>query len=220
MSASQIVKKTQPSTPMETDNSNQPPYPVQEDRPKQPAHIDRYQYVMFDSSVLEAIDRASLDAWERSVINPVIMEELDNIGKKYSDNPSTNNLINTDMVSIDGFHKDCPKDIILEIINIFISTYNIQIDINYANELLNKTYLEYSFATNRERFSIILRLVTKQQFSLSGSESKNQPAASCRVAISEDNATIPTLYATKYRCIAIAGNTQLLKPEITPIMCC
>ena len=54
------------------------------------------------------------------------------------------------MVSIDGVHKDCPKNIILEIINIFIITNNIQIDLKYATELLNKTHLEYSFATNKD----------------------------------------------------------------------
>ena len=164
MSASQIVKKkTQLPTPMETDDNNQPFHPVQEDRTKQLSNIDRDQYVMLDSVALEAIDRAWLDARERSVINPAIMEELDNIGKKYSENPSTNNLINTDTVSIAGFRIDCPKDIILEIINIFIIIYNLQIDLKYAREILNKTYLEYSFATNRERFSIVLRLVNKQQ---------------------------------------------------------
>ena len=77
---------------------------------------------MLDSVALEAIDRAWLHARKKSVINPVIMEESDNIGKKYSDNLSTSNLIRTDSVSMDVFHKDCPKDIILEIIAIFIST--------------------------------------------------------------------------------------------------
>ena len=33
--------------------------------------------------------------------------------------------------------------------------------------------------------------------------------------VSEDNATIPTLYATKYRCTAIAGDKQLLKLDVT-----
>ena len=88
---------------------------------------------MLDSVAIEAIDRAWLDVRERSVVNPAIMGELDNIGKKYSDNSSTSNLICTDMVSIDGFHKDCPKDVILEIINIFVITYNKQIDIKLCN---------------------------------------------------------------------------------------
>ena len=123
-----------------------------------------------------------------------------------------------DEVSIGGFYNDCPKEGVLENINVFTTTYNIQIDISYATEILNKTYLEYSFSTNKERFSIIFKLVNKQHFSLADSESRNQPAASCQVEIIKKNATIPTLYATKYRCIAIAGDTQLLKPEITPII--
>ena len=63
---------------------------------------------MLDSVALEAIDKAWLDARERSVINPVInhviMEGLDTIGKKYNDNPSIKTLIYTHMISIDGFH--------------------------------------------------------------------------------------------------------------------
>ena len=50
------------------------------------------------------------------------MEESDNIGKQYSDNPSTNNLIRTYIVSIDEFRKECPKDTILEFFNTFITT--------------------------------------------------------------------------------------------------
>ena len=72
MSASQIVKKTQLPTPMVTDFNNQSSHPVQE---------DCYQYLMLDSANLGAIDRAWLDARERSVINLVIMKELDNIMK-------------------------------------------------------------------------------------------------------------------------------------------
>ena len=87
----QIQKKTQLPTPMATDIYDKPTQPMQEDRTKQPAYIDRYQYVMLDSAALEAIDRAWLDAWESLFIDPVITEELDNIGKKYSENPSTKN---------------------------------------------------------------------------------------------------------------------------------
>ena len=75
MFASQIVKKTQLPTPMETDINNQPPQPEQDDRTQQPIHIDRYQYVMLDTATLEGTDRARPDARERPVINPVIMEE-------------------------------------------------------------------------------------------------------------------------------------------------
>ena len=101
----------------------------------------------------------------------------------------------TVLISIDGLHKDCPKEVDLKIIKIFITTYNIQIDINYTNEILNTTQLEYSFATNRKGFKIIFRLVSKQYFSLAGSQSRNQPTASCIVKVNEDNATISTLYA-------------------------
>ena len=69
MFASQIVKKTQPSTEMETDNSNQPPYPVQEYRKKQRAHFDRCKTMMLDSAALEATDRAWIAIREKSVIN-------------------------------------------------------------------------------------------------------------------------------------------------------
>ena len=40
---------------METDDSNQPPYPVHEDSTTQLADIDRYQYVMLDSVALETM---------------------------------------------------------------------------------------------------------------------------------------------------------------------
>ena len=74
--------------------------------------------------------------------------------------------------------------------------------------------MNYSFSTNRERFNIIFRLVNKQHFSLSDNESRNQSALSCRIDVNEDNATIPTLYAAKYRCIAITGDIQLVIKNI------
>ena len=216
MSASQILKKTQTQIPMEIEVNNQTIHPVNEYRTQKPTSADRYQQVMLDSAALGAIDRAWLDAQKEKIIDPGIIEEVEKLGKTYSDNPSTNNAVRSDMVLIDGFHKDCPKEVIIDIINTFITTHNIQIDISYATAILEKTHIEYSFSTNRERFSIILRLVDKQHFSLAGSALESSPAISCKVEVSKRHPSIPATFATTYRCMAIVGDTNILKPELTP----
>ena len=74
-------------------------------------------------------------------------------------------MIRTYMIFIDGFHKECPAETILEIIKIFKDNHNIKIDIPHTTDKFKKSYLDYSFATYRERFSIIINLISYQHFS-------------------------------------------------------
>ena len=64
--------------------------------------------MILNSVALEAIHKVWLDALERSVINPVIMEELDSTGKN-TNNQSAINSIRADMVSIVGLRNHIRK---------------------------------------------------------------------------------------------------------------
>ena len=133
MSVAQIVKKTQNHIPMEAGVNNRLLQQVHEGRTQQPTYVDSYQQMTIDSDALVDIDNAWLDAQESSKM------DSDTIN---SESPITNSTINTDMVVIKGFHKDCPTDTILEIMKIFNTNYSIKIDIAYATVILQKSYLD------------------------------------------------------------------------------
>ena len=128
MSASQIRKNSHPTTQMETDSNNQPL--------QKPTSADRYQQMTLDSDALVALDKAWLDARESSKIDPGIIDKVNNIGQKYGE--QVINMISTNMILIDGFHKDCPTETILEIIKTFNDNNNIRIDMAHTIEKLKK----------------------------------------------------------------------------------